>query len=171
MWFIFAGILGVICGIIVPYNLSLAHVPYIAVALIAALDSICGAFLANLNKKFNMNVLLTGLVSNAILAVALTYVGTLLGIELYFVVMIVFGVRIFNNVAAIRRITADIYFHKKDRKKEQIKRRELKAADAAETAIDAEFESDLADESDSKADETIDSAEEKTTGDEEKKND
>ncbi len=171
MWFIFAGILGVICGIIVPYNLSLAHVPYIAVALIAALDSICGAILANLNKKFNMNVLLTGLVSNAILAVALTYIGALLGIELYFVVMIVFGVRIFNNVAAIRRITADIYFHKKERKKEQIRRRELKAADAAETAIDAEFEFDSDNQPDSKAPETIDNIEKETFEDEEKTDD
>lgn len=137
MWFFIAGILGVVCGLLVPYNLSPAHVPYIAVALIAALDSICGAFFANLNKKFNMNVLMTGLVSNAILAVLFTYLGTLLGIELYFVIMIVFGVRIFNNVASIRRITTDIYFQKKARNKDQIRRRALKAA---EDAIDAEFE-------------------------------
>ena len=69
MYFIIAGVLGVIMGLLVPYNLSSSTLPYVAVALVAALDSVFGALLANLNKKFNLNVFMVGLVSNAILAV------------------------------------------------------------------------------------------------------
>ena len=108
MFFIIAGVLGIILGLLIPYNLSSATLPYVAVAIIAALDSVFGALLANLNKKFNLNVFMTGLVSNAILAVLLTYMGNLLGINLYFAAIIVFGVRMFNNMASIRRITLDI---------------------------------------------------------------
>ncbi len=122
MIFVIAGVLGILMGLLVPYNLSLATLPYVAVAIIAALDSVFGALLANLNKKFNLNVFMIGLVSNAILAVLLTYIGNILGISLSFAVIIVFGVRIFNNMASIRRITFDIYFEKRAREKERLAR-------------------------------------------------
>ncbi len=130
MIYIAAGILGVLMGLIIPYNLSSAALIYVAVAIVAALDSVFGALLANLNKKFNLNVFMMGLVSNAILAMLLTYMGDLLGINLYFAAIIVFGVRIFNNVASIRRITADIYFERRAREKERIARLALKAAES-----------------------------------------
>ncbi len=129
MIFLIAGILGVIAGIIVPYNLNSTTLPYAAVAIIAALDSVFGAWHANLNKKFNLNVFMMGLVSNAVLAVALTFVGNLLGINLYFAAIIVFGVRMFNNMSSIRRLTLDIYFEKRARDIERLKRRALKAAE------------------------------------------
>lgn len=128
MIFAAAGLLGILLGLLIPYNLSSATLPYVAVALVAALDSVFGALLANLNKKFNSNVFMMGLVSNAILAVLLTYVGDLLGIQLDFAAIVVFGVRIFNNMAAIRRITFDIYFEKRTREKERLKRLALKEA-------------------------------------------
>lgn len=127
MIFVIAGVLGILLGLLIPYNLSLATLPYVAVAIIAALDSVFGALLANLNKKFNLNVFMIGLVSNAILAVLLTYIGNLLGINLSFAVIIVFGVRIFNNMASIRRITFDIYFERRAREKERLARLALVA--------------------------------------------
>lgn len=132
MYFVIAGILGVLLGLLIPYNLSSATLPYVAVAIVAALDSVFGALLANLNKKFNFNVFMMGLVSNAILAVLLTYMGNLLGISLYFAAIIVFGVRMFNNMASIRRITFDIYFEKRAREKERLNRLALKAAEREE---------------------------------------
>lgn len=129
MYFIIAGVLGILFGLLVPYNLSSSTLPYVAVAIIAALDSVFGALLANLNKKFNLNVFMMGLVSNAILAVILTYVGNLLGISLNFAVIVVFGVRIFNNVASIRRITWDIYFERRAREKVLLQRLALKEAE------------------------------------------
>lgn len=128
MIYIAAGVLGILMGLIIPYNLSSAALIYVAVAIVAALDSVFGALLANLNKKFNLNVFMMGLVSNAILAMLFTYMGDLLGINLYFAAIIVFGVRIFNNMASIRRITADIYFERRAREKERIARLALKEA-------------------------------------------
>lgn len=129
MWFIIAGILGIICGLFLPYNVSTENLPYVAMAILAALDSIFGALLAYFNKRFNMSVFVLGLFSNAFMAVFLTYLGNLLGIPLYFAVIIVFGVRIFNNMAAIRRLTLDVYFEKRTKEKERIKRLALMAAE------------------------------------------
>ncbi len=128
MIYITAGVLGVLMGLIIPYNLNSSALIYVAVAIVAALDSVFGALLANLNKKFNLNVFMIGLVSNAILAMLLTYMGDLLGISLYFAAIIVFGVRIFNNMASIRRITFDIYFERRAREKERLARLALKEA-------------------------------------------
>ena len=122
MLFVIAGILGVICGLYIPYNLGNASLPYVAIAILAAMDSIFGALLAYFNKRFNMSTFMIGLFSNAILAVVLAYIGNLLGLSLYFAVIIVFGVRIFNNMAAIRRLTLDKYFEKKAKEKERMER-------------------------------------------------
>ena len=128
MWFILAGILGIVCGMFLPYNISAENLPYVAMAILAALDSIFGALLAYFNRRFNMSAFVLGLVSNAVLAVLLTYIGNLLGLSLYFAVIIVFGVRIFNNMAAIRRLTVDKYFERRAREKERVKRLALAEA-------------------------------------------
>lgn len=140
MWFAIAGILGITVGLFLPYDLSPENLPYVAMAILAALDSIFGALLAYFNKRFNLNVFMTGLVSNAILAVLLTFIGDLLGISLYFAVLIVFGVRIFNNMASIRRLTLDVYFEHRARDKERIKRLALKAAEDEDNADEQEKE-------------------------------
>lgn len=132
MLFVIAGILGVICGLYIPYNLGNASLPYVAIAILAAMDSIFGALLAYFNKRFNMSTFMIGLFSNAILAVVLAYIGNLLGLSLYFAVIIVFGVRIFNNMAAIRRLTLDKYFEKKAKEKERIERLALVEASESE---------------------------------------
>ena len=112
MVFIIAVLTGVLLGLLIPYNLSSDTLPYVAVAIIAALDSVFGGLVAYFNKKFNMNVFLVGLISNAILGIFLTYIGNLLGISLNFAVIIVFGVRMFNNLTGIRRVVFDVYFVK-----------------------------------------------------------
>lgn len=109
MLFVIAVILGILFGLIIPYNLTSDTLPYVAVAIIAALDSVFGGIVANFSKRFSIYVFMTGLISNAILAVMLTYVGNILGINLSFAVIIVFGVRLFNNLANIRRATIDRY--------------------------------------------------------------
>jgi len=113
MLFVLAVVLGVTLGLIVPYNLTSDTLPYVAVAIIAALDSVFGGVVANISKRFSIQVFMTGLISNAILAVILTYVGNMLGINLSFAVIVVFGVRLFNNLANIRRSVVDSYFIKK----------------------------------------------------------
>jgi len=119
IWFIVAGVLGIICGLFLPSNVDADTLRYVAMALLATLDSSFGALLAYFNKRFNMSVFVLGLFSNAVLAVVLTYIGDILGIDLNYAVIIVFGVRIFNNMAAIRRLTVDVYFQKRTKEKEQ----------------------------------------------------
>ncbi len=133
MFFIVAILVGILLGLLVPYTLSSSTLPYLAVAIIAALDSVFGGLLAYLNKRFNINVFMIGLVSNAILAVFLTFIGNILGISLSFAVIVVFGVRMFNNMASIRRLTFDVYFVKRAKEKERENRLKLEAAlEAAE---------------------------------------
>ena len=114
MLFVIAVVLGIVLGLIMPYNLTSNTLPYVAVAIIAALDSIFGGIVANFNKRFSNFVFMTGLISNAVLAVIFTYVGNIIGINLSFAAIVVFGVRIFNNLANIRRATIDKYFLKKN---------------------------------------------------------
>ena len=124
---------GILMGLFIPYNLSPSMVSYVSIALIAALDSVLGGFLAHLNKKFNMSVFMIGLISNAVLGILLSVIGNILGISLTFAVIIVFGVRMFNNLATLRRLTVDKYFMKRAREKEQEDRLRIEAA-AEETA-------------------------------------
>lgn len=134
MFFVVSVLVGILLGLLVPYTLSSSTLPYLAVAIIAALDSVFGGLLAYLNKRFNINVFMIGLVSNAILAVFLTFIGNILGISLSFAVIVVFGVRMFNNMASIRRLTFDVYFEKRAREKERENRLKLEAALDAEEA-------------------------------------
>ncbi len=161
MFVIIAVLVGVLLGILIPYNLNSSMLSYLAVALIAALDSVFGGLLANLNKRFNINVFMIGLVSNAILGIFLTFIGNILGISLSFAVIVVFGVRMFNNMAAIRRLTFDKYFEKKAREREREARLKLEAAnEEAETEEPEENEASL-DETDVDTSRKIDDKDEK----------
>ncbi len=128
LYLIIAVLAGILLGLLIPYNLSSSMVSYVAVAIIAALDSVFGGLMANFNKRFNINVFLIGLISNAVLGIFLTFIGNVLGISLSFAVIIVFGVRMFNNMAAIRRLTLDKYFEKRARDRERERRLRLEAA-------------------------------------------
>ena len=46
---------------------------------------------------------LSGLLLNSLAAGALTYLGDRLGVDLYLAAIVAFGVRIFDNIAVIRR--------------------------------------------------------------------
>ncbi len=76
---------------------------YTAIAILAALDSVLGAVRAELEGKFDNRIFLTGFFSNMILAGVLTFLGDRLGLELYIAAIVAFGVRMFDNLAIIRR--------------------------------------------------------------------
>ena len=92
---------GILTGlnVTVPYSYS----QYIAVAILACLDSVFGAFAANIDKKFRMNIFLSGFFGNALIAIFLVYIGSRLNVDIYLAVVIVFGGRLLNNFASIRR--------------------------------------------------------------------
>ena len=96
-------ILGVLLGLMSPLTIPITYARYTAVALLAALDSIFGAFKAYIAGTFEPRVFYTGLLTNMTLAAGLTYFGDKLGVELYIAAIVAFGVRIFNNLGVIRR--------------------------------------------------------------------
>ncbi len=99
-----AGLLvGILLGLVLNVNVGFELSRYSAVAILAALDSVLGAVRAELDGVYDNRIFLSGFVVNAIVAVLLTFVGDRLGLDLYLVALITFGLRIFQNVALIRR--------------------------------------------------------------------
>jgi len=104
MWLPLVGLgLGVVLGLVLNVSVSPELARYTAVAILAGLDSVLGAVRAELDGHYDNRVFITGFVANTMVAVVLTFLGDRLGIDLYLVALIVFGLRIFQNVALIRR--------------------------------------------------------------------
>lgn len=95
--------LGVFVGLYLPFNIPAGFSIYISVSILAAMDSIFGAIRSSFDQKFNSLIFITGFFSNAILAGLLAYIGDKLGIPLYYAAIFVFGIRLFDNLAIIRR--------------------------------------------------------------------
>ena len=99
-----AGLLvGILLGLVLNVNVGFELSRYSAVAILAALDSVLGAVRAELDGVYDNRIFVSGFVVNAIVAVLLTFIGDRLGLDLYLVALITFGLRIFQNVALIRR--------------------------------------------------------------------
>ena len=96
-------LVGVLAGLVLNVNVSFELSRYSAVAILAALDSVLGAVRAELDGVYDNRIFISGFLVNAIIAVILTFIGDRLGLDLYLVALITFGLRIFNNVALIRR--------------------------------------------------------------------
>ena len=95
-------IVGAVIGIyapMVPYTYS----GYLAIAIIAALDSVFGGIASTLKKSFDLKIFVTGFFGNAILSILLTFLGQKLNVDIYLAAIVVFVGRMFNNLAMIRR--------------------------------------------------------------------
>lgn len=108
-------VLGFFLGanLVVPY----AFTEYIAVAILAFLDSLFGAVAANMQKKFDLSIFITGFFGNAIIAIFLVYLGQKLNVDIYLAAVIVFSTRLFNNFTVIRRNLVDDVVNKRKKKK------------------------------------------------------
>ena len=96
---------------------SYTYSGYLAIAIIAALDSVFGVIVATLKKNFNLTIFITGFFGNAILAILLTILGQKLNVDIYLAAIIVFVGRMFTNLAIIRRYYIDIVMKKIEDKK------------------------------------------------------
>lgn len=104
MWLPVLGLLiGVTIGALFSVSIPASLARYTAIGILAALDSILGAARAELEGNYNNPVFLTGLVTNTLLAALLTYTGDRLGVPLNNAAIVAFGVRVFTNLARIRR--------------------------------------------------------------------
>ena len=95
-------VIGAVVGNYAPL-ISYTYSGYLAIAIIAALDSVFGGINQSLQKKFDMAIFLSGFFGNAILAILLAYLGQRLNVDIYLVTIFVFVTRMFNNLAGIRR--------------------------------------------------------------------
>lgn len=104
MWVILAGLLlGILIGFHLPVQIPQSVARYLAVSVLAGLDTAFGGLRATLEGDFDTAIFVSGFLANTVLAALLTYAGDLLGLELYLAAVFAFGVRIFTNLAMIRR--------------------------------------------------------------------
>ncbi|MDR5683445.1 MAG: small basic family protein [Armatimonadota bacterium] len=104
MWLPLVGLIaGVLLGLLVGIEIPLGFVKYTAIAVLAALDTILGGVRAQLEKRFDLMVFTSGFLVNTSFAALLTAIGDLLGVDIYLGAVIVFSMRIFDNVSYVRR--------------------------------------------------------------------
>lgn len=118
-------ILGALIGMNAPM-ISYTYSSYLAIAIIAALDSVFGGITSVINKNFDLKIFVTGFFGNAILAILLTILGQKLNLDIYLAAIVVFVGRMFVNLAIIRRYYVDkwIKIIKKRKLKNENKRAE-----------------------------------------------
>ena len=95
-------ILGAILGLNAPI-VSYTYSSYLAIAIIAALDSVFGGIASVIKKNFDLKIFISGFFGNAILAILLTILGQKLNVDIYLAAIVVFVWRMFMNLGTIRR--------------------------------------------------------------------
>ena len=113
-------IIGCVVGALIGMNapvISYTYSSYLAIAIIAALDSVFGGITSVLNKNFDLKIFLSGFFFYLILSIALTYLGERLNVDIYLAAIIVFVGRMFTNLAIIRRYYVDKWTKKIEEKK------------------------------------------------------
>jgi small basic protein len=98
-------LVGILLGFVFQPDVPLRVEPYLPIAVVAALDAVFGGLRAYLDGIFDDKVFVVSFVSNVVIAAGIVYVGDQLGVggQLSTGVIVVLGIRIFSNVAAIRR--------------------------------------------------------------------
>lgn len=113
-------IIGCVVGAIIGINapiISYTYSSYLAIAIIAALDSVFGGISSVINKNFDLKIFISGFFGNAILAILLTILGQKLNVDIYLAAIVVFVWRMFMNLGIIRRYYVEKWSNKiKDKK-------------------------------------------------------
>ena len=98
-------LVGIVLGLIFQPDVPAALEYYLPIAVVAALDAVFGGLRAYLDGIFDDKVFVVSFVSNVVIAAAIVFLGDKLGVggQLSTGVIVVLGIRIFSNAAAIRR--------------------------------------------------------------------
>jgi small basic protein len=98
-------VVGVVLGLIFDPTVPADMQPYLPIAVVAALDALFGGLRALLDGIFSDKVFVVSFVSNVVVAVLIVFIGDRLGVggQLTTGIIVVLSIRIFSNVAAIRR--------------------------------------------------------------------
>ncbi|GLY18484.1 small basic family protein [Kineosporia rhizophila] len=98
-------LIGVVAGLVLQPTVPLWLQPYLPIAVVAALDAVFGGLRALLDGIFDDRVFIVSFLSNVVVAALIVFLGDHLGVgaQLSTGVVVVLGIRIFSNAAAIRR--------------------------------------------------------------------
>ncbi|MBC7289759.1 MAG: small basic family protein [Actinotalea sp.] len=98
-------LIGAIIGLVLEPEVPAALQPYLPIAVVAALDALFGGLRALLDGTFDDRVFIVSFLSNVVVAAVIVFLGDQLGVgtQLSTAVVVVLGIRIFSNAAAIRR--------------------------------------------------------------------
>ncbi len=129
-------ILGAIIGINAPM-ISYTYSSYLAIAIIAALDSVFGGITSVINKNFDLKIFITGFFGNAILSILLTILGQKLNVDIYLAAIVVFVGRMFTNLAIIRRYYVDKWSDKFKKLREQDNQENEKEKNKGENVVES----------------------------------
>lgn len=144
---VFALIVGVMLGSILTVEIPLGMAKYLSIAVLAALDSILGGVRGIYEDNFNGVVLLSGFVTNALLAAILAFLGDQLNVDLYMAAVFVFGIRIFNNLSTIRHYIVSAFLKKHNahatQNSEQYEAQHMQRTNTIQNAINSTFENDM----------------------------
>lgn len=98
-------LLGIAAGLLLDVQVPLTLQPYLPIAVVAALDAVFGGVRAVMDGVFDDKVFVISFISNVLIAAFIVFLGDQLGVgaQLSTAVIVVLGIRIFTNVANIRR--------------------------------------------------------------------
>ncbi|HEY2420513.1 MAG TPA: small basic family protein [Neobacillus sp.] len=105
MWLPVMGlIVGVVLGLLTDIRIPDIYSNYLSIAILASFDTLFGGIRAHLQNIYDEKVFVSGFFFNILLAASLAFLGVHLGVDLYLAAVFAFGVRLFQNIAVIRRI-------------------------------------------------------------------
>ncbi|GAB47597.1 small basic family protein [Mobilicoccus pelagius] len=98
-------VVGIVLGLVLQPSVPAILQSYLPIAVVAALDAVFGGLRASLDGIFDDKVFVVSFLSNVVVAALIVFLGDQLGVgaQLSTGVIVVLGIRIFSNVAAIRR--------------------------------------------------------------------
>lgn len=105
-------LIGIVIGMIAPIHIPSQYSPFVAISILAALDSVFGGIRAMSQKTFDAKIFISGFFGNAVLAAILTYIGHKLDVDIHIAAIVIFGTRLFQNFAIIRRFLLNKYLKK-----------------------------------------------------------
>ena len=98
-------VIGIVLGLVFHPSVPEFVEPYLPIAVVAALDAVFGGVRAWLDGIFDAKVFVVSFISNVLVAALIVFLGDKLGVgtQLSTAIIVVLGIRIFGNAAALRR--------------------------------------------------------------------
>ena len=97
--------LGITLGLLTDVAIPASWLTYLGVGVLAAIDSCLGGVRASLERTFDDRVFVSGFITNTLMAAFIVFVGDRIGVrELYLAAVVAFGIRLFDNLGAVRRL-------------------------------------------------------------------